>query len=141
MSKYTSIGIRCTVAEKAELEVRSGGNLSEYARKLLFEDQSSALSEVHARLEELIESVRVLSQQQSLTGEEIREALAKVGSPPAPAKVKAKTGDDAPTNSNPVLKSILLELLLMQRSSRARSDLNAIHAEIERQGLTVWESR
>lgn len=135
MTNHTRFTIRCTVAERAELEVRSGGDISKYVRAVLFEGQSDELLEVGARLSELIETVQVLGNRQARTTEEIREALAI-------ARAGAKAEPEAPTAmgaADPVTQGMLLELLLLLRGTRSRTDLDRAQAEVERQELPVWE--
>ncbi|QBQ96885.1 hypothetical protein [Paraburkholderia pallida] len=128
MTNHTRFTVRCTVAERAELEVRSGGDISKYVRAVLFDGQSDGMLNLQARVEELIETVHVLGNRQAQTGEEIRETLAKPETPTA-----AGAGD-------PVAQGMLLELLLLQRGARSRTDLNRAQAEVERQKLPVWEN-
>lgn len=149
MKNHTRFTVRCTLAERAELEVKSGGDLSKYVRAVLFEDLSDGMLDLRARMEELTETVQVLnyslaqtgeevrelSSRQTCTGAEIREALAKAASAPQTQPTEAQALD------NSVLKGMVLELLLLLRSTRSRTDLNSVQAEVERQKLPVWEDK
>jgi hypothetical protein len=149
MTNHTRFTVRCTVAERAELEVRSGGDLSKYVRATLFEGQSQAMLDLQARVEELAETVQVLnhrlaqtgkevrelSSRQTRTGEEIREALAKAAPPPQVQPIAV------PAQDNSRLKGMMLELLLLQRAVRGRPDLDRAQGTVEKQNLPVWEDK
>ncbi|MBR8032435.1 hypothetical protein [Burkholderia vietnamiensis] len=135
MTQHTRFTIRCTVPEKAELEVRSGGDISKYVRAVLFEGQSDELLAVESRVSELIETVRVLGNRQARTSEEVRELIAKVVAAPK-AKAEAPTATGTP---DPATQGMLLELLLLLRGTRSRTDLDRAQAEVERQKLPVWD--
>lgn len=130
MSKYAHISIRCTVAERAELEVRSGNNVSEYVRATLFEGQSQAMLDLQARIEELREDQGVL---RAMVREFVNEGRElKAAPPPQPQPIAA------PAQDNSRLEGMMLELLLLQRGSSSRTALNAVQSEVERQKLPVY---
>lgn len=132
MKNHARFTIRCTLAERAELEVKSGGlGISEYARTVLFKDQSQAMLDLQARVEELTETVSVLAHRQAMTGVEIREAVAKAAPLPQAQPIAA------PAQDNSRLEGMVLELLLLERGSRSRTDLNAVQSEVERLKLPV----
>jgi hypothetical protein len=122
MSKHTRFTIRCTQSERVELEERAEGNVAGYVRRLLFDEQGAALSNIERRLDELIESVRVIEQTGARKGEEMREA--------GPS-----------TEVSPATQGMILELLLLMRGATNRTNLQAAQAEVERQGFPVFEDR
>jgi hypothetical protein len=135
MTNHTRFTVRCTVAERAELEVKSGGDLSKYVRATLFEGQSQAMLDLQARVEELTETVQVLNHRLAQTGEEVREALAKAAPPPQVQPIAV------PAQDNSRLEGMMLELLLLQRAVRGRFDLDSAQGTVEKQNLPVWEGK
>lgn len=122
MEKSEYIRVRCTRAERIELEERAEGDISKYVRRLLFAEEGQALSNIERRLDELVEAVQSGASRAPREGEEVRE---RAGSAQA----------DTETSG------MLLELLLLLRMSASRTNMQAAQAEVERQGLPVFEDR
>jgi hypothetical protein len=118
--KNEFIRVRCTRAERIEIEERAEGDISKYVRRLLFDEQSQALSNIDRRLDELTELVQSQASTVTRKGEEIRE--------PGQA-----------TGADPVTQGMLLELLMLLRMTASQPNKQAAQAEVERQGLPVFE--
>jgi hypothetical protein len=130
MKNHTRFTVRCTLAERADLEVKSGGgDLSKYVRAVLFEGESQAMLDLQARIEELREDQAVL---RAIVRELVNEGRElKAAPPPQPQPIAA------PAQDNSRLEGMMLELLLLQRGSSSRTNLNAVQSEVERQKLPV----
>jgi hypothetical protein len=132
MKNHTRFTVRCTLAERAELEVKSGGNISEYARATLFEGQSQAMLDLQARVEELLQDQAVLRTLVRELAGEVRELRATPTTQPQPIA--------APAQDNSRLEGMTLELLLLLRGRASNTERQQIHATVESEGLSVWES-
>lgn len=120
--KNEFIRVRCTRAERIEIEERAEGDISKYVRRLLFDEQSQALSNIDRRIDELTELVQAQASPGARKGEEIREP-------------KQATGPD------PVTQGMLLEVLMLLRMTASRTNMQTAQAEVERQGFPVFESK
>lgn len=106
---------RVTEAEKAELEVRSEGNISAYVRQQLF-GQDRTLETILHRLEDIADD---LEEKQSGLDEG-----------------NTRTGDISARDLMPMLA----ELLLMMRRTVKPDTLKMAQKEIQRVGMDVWET-
>lgn len=110
------ISVRCSQAEKDELEARSGGNVSAYVRHLVFGDHDP-----HSGLAHRLDDLR----------EDILEALQ--GGQSGPAQV------DSPGVPDWVAASVL-EMLMMMRFQYKRDIRQQAMGEVERVGMVPFES-
>jgi hypothetical protein len=116
MTKHEIIRFRCTLAERLELEDRAKGDISKYIRRMLFEEQAQALSNIERKLDGLYEEVSVPSHSAPPKAEEVRD-------------------QGQPVEFDTATQGMLLELLLRARGM----DMRSAQAQVERQGLPVWE--
>jgi hypothetical protein len=129
-----SIAVRISDSERRALDNLARGDISKYVRSALFGDarrDAQSLQWLENRVNDLFEGqTLLLALVRALDGEvsELRESLA-----PQPQPVVA------PVQDNSRLEGMTLELLLLLRGRAARMDLDRVHAEVERQGLPVWE--
>lgn len=106
-----NINVRVSEAEKAELEVRSEGNVSAYVRQQLF-GQDRTLETILHRLEDIADDL-----EDKHTGAERPDTIA--------------ARDVMP---------MLAELLLMMRRTVKPDTRKMAQSEIARVGMQVWES-
>lgn len=107
-----AIVVRVTDAQKAELEARAEGSVSEYVRRQLFNDQPS-LEAVLDRIDHLADDI----------------AEGRLSPEPSSFPSPSTTGDQWP---------LLLEILLMLRATMKPSTMRSAQAELKRRGVTPW---
>ncbi|WP_299312648.1 hypothetical protein [Halomonas piscis] len=107
-----AIVVRVTDAQKAELEARAEGSVSEYVRRQLFNDQPS-LEAVLDRIDHLADDI----------------AEGRLSPEPSSFQSPSTTGDQWP---------LLLEMLLMLRATMKPSTMRSAQAELKRRGVTPW---
>lgn len=107
-----AIVVRVTDAQKAELEARAEGSVSEYVRRQLFNDQRS-LEAVLDRIDHLADDI----------------AEGRLSPEPSNFQSPSMTGDQWP---------LLLEMLLMLRATMKPSTMRSAQAELKRRGVTPW---
>lgn len=108
-----AIVVRVTDAQKAELEARAEGSVSEYVRRQLFGDQPS-LEAVLDRIDHLADDI----------------AEGRLSPEPSSFQSPSTTGDDQ--------WPLLLEMLLMLRATMKPSTMRSAQAELKRRGVTPW---
>ncbi|MDN3554356.1 hypothetical protein QWY74_12980 [Halomonas almeriensis] len=109
-----NINVRVSEAEKAELEARSGGNVSAYVKQQLF-SQNQTLETILHRLEDIADDL----EDQHTDTEAHQER---------PDAIAARD-----------VMPMLAELLLMMRGTVKPNTRKMAQSEITRVGMQVWE--
>lgn len=109
------INVRVTEAQKAELEARCGGQVSEYVRQQLFGDQGGSgqgLDVILDRIDHLADDL-------------------------AEGRLTPPTPDHA-AGGNDQLLAMLAEVLLLLRGSVKADAIRSAKGELNRHGITPW---
>lgn len=127
-----SIAVRISDYELTKLKHFSGDNVSKYVRDAItaFIDakgRADSFEWLESRVGEMLENQAVLLATVRALAAEV--SALKATPPPQPI--------EAPAQDNSRIEGMTLELLLLQRGSRSRADLDRVQSEVERLKLPV----